>query len=137
MSIVNVRAALETAFEAITPTLDIAWENVPFIPVHDTPYQEVRLLPAEPENPVYGGDFKREIGILQIMLFYPQLPTSGGPSEAATRAELIRSTFFRGSTWSASGVSVIIQRTPEIAPAFTEGDWYVLPVRVRYFANVY
>ena len=55
--------------------------------------------------------------------------------KAEARAELIRDTFYRGRTFTASGVSVTIERTPEIAPAITEPDRYVVPVRVRFFAN--
>jgi hypothetical protein len=133
MSIVNLRAALEIALNGMSPAIQTAWENNTFTPTHGTAFQRVHLLPAEPENPVYGGDFKREVGILQVMLHYP---LQVGPSTAAARAELLQTTFFRGAAFVYGGVSVIIQRTPEIAPALIEDNWYIVPVRVRYFANI-
>lgn len=131
MSVVAIRAALEVALAAMSPALDTAWENVPYNPVIGTPYQRVFLLKAAPDNPEMGT-FTRDQGFLQISLAYP-LDT--GPNAAEARAELIRDTFYRGATFTASGVSVTVLNTPEIAPAIIEPDRYVVPVRVRFFAN--
>jgi hypothetical protein len=51
------------------------------------------------------------------------------------RAELIRTTFKRGNAFTASGVTTTIEKTPEIGPAMLDDDRYVLPVRVRFYAN--
>lgn len=131
MSLVAVRAALETALSSMSPSMDYAWENTSYFPINGTPYARVYLLAAEPDNPEIGG-MATERGFLQISLCYP-LDT--GPSAAMARAELIRSTFPRGAAFSASGITTQIERTPEIAPAMIEEDRYVLPVRVRFFAH--
>lgn len=131
MSVVAIRAALEVALAAMSPALATAWENVPYSPVVGTPYQRVFLLKAAPDNPEMGT-FTRDQGILQISLAYP-LDT--GPNAAEARAELIRDTFYRGATFTASGVSVTVLNTPEVAPAIVEPDRYVVPVRIRFFAN--
>ena len=131
MSLLAVRNALETALNGISPPLASAWENSPYTPVHGTPYQRVYLLAAEPDNPEMGGHVT-ERGFLQISLCYP---LDDGPSAAMTRAELIRSTFYRGAAFTASGITTQIERTPEIAPAQIEDDRYVVPVRVRFFAH--
>ena len=55
MSVVAIRAALEARLNAMTPTLDTAWENTTFVPKEGTPYQRVYLLPAIPENPTSGN----------------------------------------------------------------------------------
>lgn len=133
MSILKIRAALETALNGMSPALATAWENAAYTPVAGTPYQRVFMLPAGPENPSFGDGFRREYGLLQISLCYP-LQT--GPVAAATRAELIRTTFKRGASFTSSGVTVITEKTPDIAPGFYEADRYVLPVRVRYFSNI-
>jgi len=134
MSSVSIRAALETAFAAITPTLSTAWENVDFTPpVTSTAYQAVTLMFAQPDNASYGAGY-RELGIMQIDLNYPQ---QSGPAAAYTRAELLRSTFVRGATFSSGGVSVVIDRTPEIMAGRNDGGRYVLPVRVRFFAQLF
>lgn len=131
MSLLAVRAALETALASITPAIPLAWENTPYTPISGTPYARVYLLAAEPDNPEMGG-MATERGFLQISLCYP---LDAGPGAAMTQAELIRSTFPRGAAFSASGITTQIERTPEIAPAMIEEDRYVLPVRVRFFAH--
>lgn len=131
MSLVAVRAALETALAAVSPALATAWENVPYTPVNGTPYQRAYLLAAEPDNPEMGR-MATERGFFQVSLFYP-LDT--GPSAAMARAELIRATFVRGASFTASGVTTTVERTPEIAPAMIEEDRYHLPVRIRFYAH--
>lgn len=133
MSIVSVRAALETALNNMTPSLQTAWENVEFITTAGTPYQRVKLLLAAPENPSFGGSLYREHGFLSITLAYP---LQVGVKDAQAMAELIRTTFARGNSFTNGGINVIIDRTPEILQGFPEGDRYVLPVRVRFFANI-
>lgn len=131
MTLLAVRAALETALGAMSPSIDTAWENTPYTPVQGTPYQRVYLLAAEPDNPEIGT-MVTERGFMQVTLCYP---LGEGPGAATTRAELIRSTFKRGDAFTASGITTQIERTPEIAPAMIEEDRYVLPVRVRFFAH--
>ena len=134
MSTVAIRAALETALAAISPTLSTAWENVDFTPpVTSTAYQRASLMFAQPDNTSYGAGY-RELGIMQIDLNYPQ---QSGPSAAYTRAELLRATFSRGTTFTSGGVSVVVDRTPEIMAGRNEGGRYVLPVRVRFFAQLF
>lgn len=132
MSALNaVRAALETALNGMSPSLATAWENANYSPVTGTPYQRVFLLAAEPDNPEMGR-LTIEQGILQVSLAYP-LGTGSAAAEA--RAELIRSTFYRGASFTASGVTTIVEKTPEIAPALIEPDRYVRPVKIRWRAQ--
>jgi len=133
MSALLIRSALELALTAMTPSLQTAYENAKFTPVVGTPYQQVTLLLAEPANPVVGVDFHTELGFLQVDLKYP---LSAGPGPATTRAELIRTTFHRGASFTASGVTVNIERTPEIMPGRVEEDRFVIPVRIRFYAHI-
>lgn len=130
MSLPAVRIALETALAAMSPALATAWENADYSPVEGTPYQAVFLLPAEPDNPEMGR-LAREQGILQISLRYP---LGSGPAAAQARAELIRDTFYRGGSFTASGITTTIERTPHILPGRAEEDRWVVPVRVRFYA---
>lgn len=132
MSALLVRKALEVALAAMTPALATAWENAPYSPVNGTPYQQVAVLLAEPVNSEMNS-FHTEQGFLQVDLKYP---LNGGPAAATARAELIRDTFFRGASFSASGVTVNIERTPEIMPGRVEADRYVIPVRVRFYSHI-
>lgn len=129
--IVSIRAALEVALAAMSPALATAYENVPYAPVNGTPYQRVRLLPVDPDNPTMGR-FVTERGVLQVSLYYP---LDAGPAAAATRAELIRATFYRGASFTADGETVIVESTPTIAPALIADDRYVVPVRVPFYAH--
>jgi hypothetical protein len=132
MSAVLIRSALEVALAAMSPALATAYENAPYAPVVGTPYQRVTMLLAQPANDEFGPVY-REDGFLQVDLAYP-LDT--GPAAATTRAELIRSTFTRGASFTASGVTVHINRTPEIMPGRVEEDRFVIPVRIPFYAHI-
>lgn len=140
MSAVLIRTALETALAAMSPALATVWENSDYrtaagtigAPVEGTPYQQVWLMFATPDNPEISNGYT-ERGILQVDLRYP---LKAGPIPAATRAELIRTTFKRGNAYSASGVTVQIEHTAEISPGRVEDDRYVIPVRVRFFSHI-
>jgi hypothetical protein len=133
MSIVNIRAALESKLNNMENSLPTAWENAPYTPITGTAYQRVWLLVAEPGNPTFGDDYYREQGILQVTLYYP-LQTGSGT--AAARADLIRSTFKRGTSMTSGGNTVIVYRTPEISNGRVEGDRWALPVRIRWYAGI-
>lgn len=134
MSALLVRAALETALAAMSPPLATAWENVPYAPVQGTPYQRATVLLAEPVNSEIGRQgLHMEQGFMQVDLAYP---LNAGTHDAITRAELIRTTFYRGASFTASGVTVNIERTPEIAPGRVEADRFVIPVRIRFYAHI-
>jgi hypothetical protein len=132
VSAVLIRAALETALAAMSPSLATAYENAPYTPVVGTPYQRVTMLLAQPANDEFSA-VHREEGFLQVDLNYP---LNAGPAAASTRAELIRTTFPRGTSFTASGVTVNITRTPEIMPGRTEEDRFVIPVRIQFHSHI-
>ena len=132
MSIIAIRAALETALNGMSPALATNWENTPYVPVSGTPYQQVFIVPAQPDNAEYGRNYQQR-GIFQVNLRYP-LQT--GTLAAATRAELIKTTFVRGATFTSGGVTVISMRTPEIGSGATVDGRYFLPVRIYFQSNV-
>ena len=134
MSIVNIRAALETRLNAISPAIATAWESVPYTPVTGTPYQQVNLVIADTQNPTLGDGMYRIIGFLQVLLCYPP---GTGPKAASARAELIRNQFQRGLGLSSGGTDVLIDRTPTIAPAIIDGDRYRLPVTIYFSADIF
>lgn len=134
MSYVLIRALLEVQLNAISPAIQTAFENAPFSPVAPTPWQRVNLLPAKTLNPTFGDRFKRETGILQITLNYPE---NAGAQAATTRAELIRAQFYRGLALFNGTLRVLIDEAPSIATGTNDGGWYRLPVSVPYIADVY
>ncbi|XAI96965.1 DUF4128 family protein [Synechococcus phage Ssp-JY42] len=132
MSLISIRAALETALDTVNPALATQYENAPFTPTPGTAYQAVNLLTAQPRNDEVSRSHVEQ-GLFQITLRYPQ---NTGPAAAAARANLIRATFYRGASFTSGSVTVTVNRTPEILPAFTEGDRYVVPVRVPFEAPI-
>lgn len=133
MSATLVRAALETALAAMSPSVTTAWENTNFTPpADDTPYQRVSVLFADPENLEMSKSWT-ERGFMQVTLCYPN---GKGAGPALTRAQLVRDTFFRGRTVSSGGINVLISGTPSILPALNDGGRFVLPVRIPFRANI-
>lgn len=133
MSLASIRKALEQALESITPALETEYENQDFTIPKTGPYQSVRLFPAEPVNATFGDDQRREQGFLQVLLKYPKNEGSG---DATDRAELIKTKFKRGTTWTSGSVSVVISNTPSIHPELPDDSRYVIPVRIRYWAYI-
>lgn len=133
MSIVSVRAALETRLNNMSPALATAWENAPYNPVAGTPYQAAYLLPASPDNSTMGDGYYMEQGIFQVSLFYP---LQAGPKAAADRAELIRTQFKRGTSMTSGSDTVRIAKTPEIGQGRVDGDRWHIPVKCVYFAGI-
>jgi len=132
MSATKVRAGLETALAAMSPAITTAYENKVFAGVPGTAYQRVNVLFAEPLNEEMTASYT-ERGIMQVTLCYP---ADTGPGAAVARAELIRTTFKRGASFTASGVTTRIVRTPEIRPAFNDADRFCVPVTIRFEASV-
>lgn len=131
---IAIRAALETALDGMSPSLSTAWENVAFNPpAPGAPYQNAFMILVEPENLTIGDGVHQESGLLQVNLVYP---ANAGTSPAALRAQLMRATFYRGASFVSGGVTTIVQRTPEIGNGKTDGDRWVLPVKIRFFAYV-
>lgn len=125
----DLRAALETALKAMTPTLATAWENTAYTPVVNTPYQRASLIPGTPINDEYGPGFADQ-GFFQVSLHYPP---GLGVKDADARALALRSAFRRGASFTANGLVVTIMKTPAILPAMTDDDGrYVKPVSIEY-----
>jgi hypothetical protein len=132
MSYVTVRKLLEVRLNTVGGVFPTAYENAPFKPVSD-PWQQVFLLPARTENPTMGDGFKRETGVFQVTLHYPN---NTGPAPATQRAELLRAGFPRGLTLTEGNVRVMIDEAPYIGPGASNGTWFDLPVSVPYVADV-
>jgi hypothetical protein len=126
--------ALETQLASVVPALPTAFENVTFTATPGVPYQRTDLLPAATVNPTLGDTMSRESGILQVTLCYP---VGTGSGAARAQADLIRAAFPRGHSMTAGTTTVQIDSTPSVAAGLIVGDRYCLPVRIRYFANVF
>jgi hypothetical protein len=123
--------AFENRLEALTPPLRTARENANFTPVSGEPYQKVNMLRLPPENPVYGSGYQMQ-GICQISLFYPLRDGSGAALE---RASATRAWFPRGLTMTKGSTTMQVKDTPEIGNGAPDGDRYMVPIRIRWFAD--
>lgn len=133
MSQVAVRAALETALNAMNPALSTAWENAAFTPpASSTPYQRAFVMFAEPDNAEFGRAHRQQ-GIFQVTLCYP---LQAGDAAARARAASIMSTFYRGSSFTSGGVTVTIARTPYAGAGAVEGDRWIVPVKIPFITGV-
>jgi len=134
MSAALIRRCLEVALNAMTPTLPTAFENVAFQPpAADTPYQRAWVLFAEPDNPEMGSGF-RDLGYLQVTLQYP---LQKGTADANARANLLRTTFRKNTSFTNSGVVVTISRTPAIGNGVVDADRWAVPVKIPFHANFF
>ena len=134
MSIISVRAALQSKLDGMSPALATAWENFKddSVPIDGVPYQAAYLLPSV-ENPTMGDNYHRLIGVFQINLYYP---LKEGTATAEARAELIKTTFKRGTSMTSGGITTRIERTPEILQGRVDGDRWMIPIKIRWFAGV-
>lgn len=132
MSNAAISLALETALVATSGSISTAWENVDFTPP-DAGYQVATVMFAEPENPALGAAFFRQRGYLQVQLRYP---LGTGKQAAVTRAEALRAAFNRGLSFTASGITVVMEKTPEIGTGYTEDNRFVVNVKMPFFANI-
>lgn len=133
MSQPTIRTVLESALASIKPDIDTAWQNVPYTPVTGRAYQAAYLLPAAPENYSMGDNSRQERGIFQVSLMYP---SGQGTAAAGARAEMIAALFHRGASFTKDGITVQIERTPEIADGRADDDRWMVPVKIRYFCNL-
>lgn len=134
MTQASIRNALENALAAITPAIDIVHENEAYDPIADRPYCEAYVLWATPSNPTMGDGFYQELGIFQINLQYP---AEVGTADAAARAKLIRDAFPRGASFAFGGVTVQIDKTPEIGAGTVDAGLWMVPIKIRFHADIF
>lgn len=137
MSIKSVRQALEVAISAwssANANFPIAYENVNYKPAQNTAYLRVNVLPAETENPSLGDAHKRYVGILQANIY---LKEGNGTATASTTADSLLNYFARGESFTVGQIVVRVLNSPSILPALNADGWYILPVSIRYQADVF
>lgn len=133
MSVNNINLAFQKRV-LLLPTLATAYENQTYTPVTNTPYQQLNLVPAQPENPTLGDAYSREIGFYQVGLYYP---IGNGANVARTRAELTAEQFKRGTSMTEGGQTILVTNTPTISPAQVIENRYVIFVTIFYRAEVF
>lgn len=139
MSTAAMRAAIETALLELGWDDRTAFENSAFAPRPDTPFQRVTCGFGRPAHRENTGAYT-QLGWCQIDLMYPsgEDPEAGvsGAGEATARAEAIQAAFPRARSIEKRGVVTQIDEAAEILPARLQGDRYVIPVVIRFSAQI-
>lgn len=126
-----IRKALEKRLAALPNVPTIVFENTNFVPVNNVAYIATNMMFSEPDDLGFMDSPYNQLGYMQVTLFYP---TNKGPGAAETLAEGIRIWFARGSSFTTDGISVIIEKTPEVSGGSIEENAYVVRVYVRFRA---
>lgn len=134
MSQLAIRNALENALAAAAPSIDLVHENQEYSPIAGTPYLEIYVLFATPANPTMGDGFYQELGLMQVNVMFP---TKAGTADASAQAQVIRDAFKRGMSFTDSGITVQIDKTPEISGGTVDGDHWKTILKAPFHADVF
>lgn len=128
---IEIKNAFELAINSITPTIATAYENTPFTPTNNVPYQELYLIPSYNDNPFISGDGFISYGIFQITLKYP---TGKGTKDILDRIKLYLDNFQSGQNLTQNGITINILNTPSVKNAGVVGDRLVYILSINYQA---
>lgn len=128
---IEIKTAFEIKLNSITPTIATAYENVPFSPTNNVPYQELSLLPSYNDSEYINDKQYISYGLVQITLKYP---TTKGSKDILDRVKLYMNNFVRGDTLTNGGISIKIRSTPVAVNLGTIGDRYVYAISINYKA---
>ena len=135
----TIEASIQTALLervaslALSPVLEIAWENANFDPPENESYIVVKQFPnGNTRYSQTGSDPHQRIGILQLMLV---TPLNKGPSTAAETAGLIAEHFPAGLIMRSGDVKVTVTKSPEVATAINTDVSHDVPISVEYECN--
>ena len=128
---IEIQNAFSIKLNSITPTIATAYENVPFAPTRNVPYQELSLLPSYNDNEYINDKQYISYGLVQITLKYP---TTKGSKDILDRVKLYMNNFVRGDTLTNGGISIKIRSTPVAVNLGTIGDRYVYAISINYKA---
>lgn len=136
MTTAFIRQSLETALMAVTDTttIDTSFDGSVGSGTDGRPYQDVTIMFSKPDNPTMSPGFHRDKGIFQINLYYP---LNFGPGAAQTRADAIIAAFPRGLSFTSAKISLIIDGTPYLSAGRVDGNRWMVPVKIPFFANVF
>jgi len=118
----DIASEFNTQFSALSPTYDIAWENVDFTPADGEPWVRLTINEGEAFIGAIGGgkNTYRHPGTVIVQVF---TPTNIGYGKARSIADDVAS-IFRGKR--ISGVRFL--SAPYINRVGPDGDWYQLNV---------
>ncbi len=133
--------ALKSRCETLPLSFPKAYPKQVYAPVTGQPFLEVLHIPNRNGRPFLGADdpmFRQ--GILQINLRSPVSRESGSGELYPDDVDVQRAGQIAAHFWADlparklfhDGITITIQRAPDVAEAFREGAWWVTPVSVYY-----
>lgn len=134
MSNVVIKKLLQTQINVSNGSLPMVLENMKYNPIVGTAWQKADFLFAQTENPTMGDGFKRDPGLLQILLNYP---LHAGAGEADERAEFWRGVFKRGTTFIEGTLRVLIHEHPWAATMPKTDSWHRVVVSVPFIVDIH
>lgn len=132
-AILNAKRVAERTLLGLTPAVPIAFENVEFTPP-DGMYLRCQFTIRTPDDPVFPAGYHRERIEMQVFVVDK---LGGGTATVISKAEQIRDAFHKGITFSETGTSVYVLRTPQIAGSMVLSDRVIVPVMIDLVVEVY
>ena len=129
----EIYRVFEAKLNTITPLLSTAFENTPFSPVNNVPYQELFLIPAMNNNIFIDNAGYLSYGIFQITLKYP---TGKGTKDILDRVKLYLDNFKSGTILTKDGIETNIQGTPTVKNLGVVGDRICYAISINYMAHI-
>ena len=133
MPIAEIKKAAEKRLLTISPSLPTGFEGQDFDPPA-TAYQRCQFMIMPPDDPVFGTGYYRERVQFQVYVSYP---AGEGTGDAFRRAELVRDLFKKGTTFTESGITIYILRTPKVGTDLVASGRVIVPVFIDLVADVY
>lgn len=132
----TVEEAIEAALFGAVRDLDVfdadrkAWPDVAFVPPAGESYLRVELLSNGNQRLfIKGSNPHRYIGILQLTVVSP---LNQGPSIATRLAGKVAAEFHADDDFTEGGITVRIEKAPDVLPAFPVAASWNVVVSIRY-----
>lgn len=122
----ELETRLKTLADAQSPKIPIAFEDLPFTKPIDTPFFECVIVPAATINVTVDANRIREIGVMQVNVWYPS-------GKGAGKGEALADKVIAHFPVVPPVGTVYITQTPFKSRAIKdESGWRIIPVTINY-----
>lgn len=127
---ITVRQELETKLKAFAdaqvPIVPVAFEDTSFTKPTDAPFLECVIVPAATVNVTVDGNRTRELGVMQVNVWYPS-------GKGAGKGEALANKVIAHFPVVPISGTVVITQTPFKSRAIKdESGWRIVPVTINY-----
>lgn len=124
----GVQTALDTQLYTLNNDIDIAWENINYTPIKESPYLRPTVM-MSPSSLLNLDVLQLNEGIYQVDLFYPLEQGSGDLSSMADR---IYDLFKSQQQIVSNDTTVYIKQISRTTPAIVEDAWFMASVEINF-----